>query len=332
MALPPRALFAFNCQLDHLRAATEEDMAAIERFSPSIHSQMEECFAYGAQKEITIDTRACEFFLQQMKFDRTLIGGQAGNAAEQASALGVECLVHTNYANEGLATAFSHPSRIFLAGENGFAPSGSFSSHQKSAHHFVFEHKETRTRFIASYDPVPLHIEDNFMRAIDAELPSLEKAFIGGVHLLQTPGRLQKFADEISRWKKINPRLQVFCELGEFQKPEVRDSSQEILFPVCDMIGLNDTELAAYGCELDGLAAKAKSLLFHTPEHSLVLPQEKENEGALEFASKCASYLAEFGKHATGAQLENYDWGFIEEPVRTVGLGDAFSCAYFLSI
>jgi ADP-dependent phosphofructokinase/glucokinase len=332
MALPGRALFAFNCQLDHLRQATDADLGKIEGFSPPLRSQMDECFSWGVQKEITIDTRACEFFLSSLKFDRTLIGGQAGNAAEQASSLGVECLVHSNFANESLATYFSHPLNVLLAGESGFVIASDFSARCASAHHFVFEHPETRTRFIASHDPVPLHPEDNFIRNIGVQLPSIGKAFISGMHLVPSVQRLQKFADEISRWKEINPKLQTFLELGQFQKPEVRDACRKIIFPLVDMVGLNEYELAAFGCELDELAQDANSLLFHTPEHSLVLPREKENESALAFAEKCASFLARNGRHATGQEIAGYEGGFIDSPARTVGLGDTFSCAYFMQL
>jgi ADP-dependent phosphofructokinase/glucokinase len=332
MPLPDRALFAFNCQLDHLRQASDSDLKKIEGFSPMLHSQIDECFSWGVQKEVAIDTKVCEFLLSNIKFDRTLIGGQAGNAPEQASALGVKCLVHSNFASESLVKSFSHPGNILLAGDNGFVPASGFSKRNAPAHHFVFEHPETRTRFIASHDPVPPHPEDNFIQNIGAQLPTIGKAFISGMHLVPSVHRLQKFADEISRWKEINPRLQTFFELGEFQKPEVREAARKLIFPLVDTIGLNDTELAAFGCELDELASEANSILFHTPEHSIVLPKEKENGAAISFAEKCASFLAAKGRHATEQEIGEYPGGFVDSPVRTVGLGDSFSCAYFLNL
>ena len=135
MQCPKKAFFAFNANLDHLRKVDDADLAKIEAFSPQLASQMSECFAYGVQKETQIDAHACEFFLSKMKFDKKLVGGQAGNAAAQASALGVECFLHTNFANEELLRLFPHPQRIFVAGEGGFVPAPSFSSEGKSAHH-----------------------------------------------------------------------------------------------------------------------------------------------------------------------------------------------------
>ena len=332
MPAPVRMISAFNCQLDHLLRATESDLGKIEEFSPALHSQIDECFSWGVQREVAIDTKACEFFLTGLRFDRTLIGGQAGNAAEQASALGAECLVHSNFANESLVKSFSHPARILLPDEGGFVCASGFSKRTASAHHFVFEHPETRTRFIASHDPVPPHPEDDFTKNIGKELPTVGKAFIGGMHLVPSVHRLQKFADEILRWKEINPSLQTFCELGEFQKPEVRDATRKLIFPLVDTVGLNDTELASFGCELDELSADANSILFHTPAHSVVLPKGKGGESALAFAGKCASFLAASGRHVTAQDIAGYAGGFIDSPVRTVGLGDSFSCAYFLGL
>jgi ADP-dependent phosphofructokinase/glucokinase len=329
LILPSSALFAFNSNIDHLRAATDEDIAKIERFSPALSSQIEECFAYGVQKEITIDIKACDFLLSSLKFDQKMVGGQAGNAALQASALGVSCFLHSNFANEELLNLFPNKESIMVAGENGFVPAGNYKSNAKSAHHFVFEHPETRTRFIASYDPVPLHLDDNFARAIDSALPQIQKALVSGFHLVKTVPRLHKLLDEVCRWKALNPALKTFLELGEFQSAEVRDALRSEL-KLFDMVGLNDTELSSFGCELDELALDANSLLFHTPEHSLILPREKENSVALSFAEKCASFLAKNARHAALSELEAHETEFVENPARTVGLGDTLSCAYFM--
>jgi len=330
MGLPKKAIFAFNANLDHLRSATESDLEKIERHSPKLHSQMTECFSWGVQKEVAIDINDCNFFLKEMEFDKKMVGGQAGNAAEQASALGVSCYLHSNYANEELLSLFAHPENIMVAGEEGFVSADKFSSRAKSAHHFVFENPENRTRFIASYDPFPLHPEDNFCRHIEKELPSIDKAFIGGLHLMQTTSRLNKFLEEMKKWKEINPRLQIFCELGEFQKEEVRDAVRRDFFPFFDMVGMNDTELSSFGAELDELAGETKAILFHSAEQQLVLPEEKMNGASMEFAKRCASFLAKNGRKATQQELVGITPEFIEAPVQTVGLGDTLSCAYFM--
>ena len=332
MNFPPSALFAFNANLDHVKYATEEDIARIEEFSPQLGSQISESFAYGMQKETAIDIRACEFFLSKMKFERTIVGGQAGNAAQQASSLGVKCFLHTNFANEELCKKFAHPERIMVASELGFVPASSFSSNTKSAHHFVLENTESRTRFIASYEPFPMHPEDNFCFNIGKELPAITKAFLGGFHLIKTPNRVSKFAEIVRGWKEKNPSLQAFVELGEFQSPEVMDAVRKELMPLSDIIGLNDLELAQLGAEPEELAGETgAAVLLHTPEKQSVYPESRLNAAALESAKRCAAYKARTGKFATEQDIAGESGEFVESPVETVGLGDTFSCAYFMS-
>lgn len=333
MNFPSSAIFAFNANLDHLKYVSEADVAAIEEFSPVLGQQMSESFAYGMQKEVAIDVRALDFFLTKMKFDKTIVGGQAGNAAQQASALGVKCFLHSNFANEELCGKFNFPGRVLLASEKGFVPASSFSSHIKSAHHFVFENRESRVRFIASYDPFPMHPEDNFMHNIPAEVPGIKKAFVGGFHLLKTPDRVRKFLSEMKKWKEINPALEFFCELGEFQSPDVMDAVRGEVLPLAGTIGLNDSELAQMGAEPDELAGETgAAILLHTPEKQSVFPEGRLNGAAMEFAKRCASFKARAGKFATEADLAGAPSDFVESPVETVGLGDTFSCAYFLAL
>ena len=331
MHLPEKAIFAFNANLDHLRHATDSDVEAIERRYPPLASQMSECFAYGVQKEIGIDAQQCGFFLSQFKFDRALVGGQAGNAAQQASALGVQCYLHSNFANELLLSLFSHREMILVANEGGFVPAPSFSSEVASAHHFVFEHAENRTRFIASYDPFPLHPDGSFCSAIGKELPGVKKAFVSGLHLVKTPERARKFIAEMRRWKETNPSLRIFFEMAEFQNLAVLESVRAELFSVADMVGLNEVELGQLGCGLEELATEAKAVLFHSPERQEVLPGGKLDASALKFAEKCASFLAKNGRHGSLEEIAAFEGGFVESPARTVGLGDAFSCAYFMA-
>ena len=143
-------------------------------------------------------------------------------------------------------------------------------------------------------------------------------------------GRLGKFLDELRAWKEINPSLRLFCELGEFQKPEVKDAMLEEL-RIFDMVGLNDTELSSFGISLEEFSQKANAVLFHSQGTQEVLPEEKLDEEALSFARKCAAFRAERGKCATLSELEGYEAKFVEKPVETVGLGDTLSCAYFLA-
>jgi len=330
MQLPPRAIFAFNANIDHHCFPTEGELKRIGDAAPALAAQVDECFAYGVQREVQIDIKLCNFLLSEFRGARRMAGGQAGNAAQAASALGVECLLHSNYASEGMLRLFAHPKKVLAATEKGFAPADTIQGEKAEAHHFVLEHAETRTRFIASYDPQPLHPDSLFCEKIRAELPSVGMAFVGGFHLLPTVGRLGKFLGELRAWKEINPSLRLFCELGEFQKPEVRDAflGEMRLF---EMVGLNETELSSFGLDLDEFSQKADSVLFHSQGAQEVMPAGKRDGAALAFARKCASFLAMHGRHGTLAEVEAHGGGFAGQPAQTVGLGDAFSCAYFLA-
>jgi len=330
MQLPPRAIFAFNANIDHHCFPNEDELKRLGDFAPTLASQIDECFAYGVQREVSVDTKVCNFLLSEFHGAKKIVGGQAGNAAQMASALGVECLLHSNYASEGLLKLFAHPKKVMIATEAGFAPADSVQNEKSEAHHFVFESAEARTRFIASYDPQPLHPDSLFCEKIRDGLPSISHAFVSGFHLLPTVGRLGKFLQELRAWKEINPSLRLFCELGEFQKPEVRDAMQEELH-LLDMVGLNDTELSSFGMGVEEFSQKANAVLFHSQNAQEVLPEEKLDGEALSFARKCAAFRAEFGRCATLPELEGYEAKFVENPAGTVGLGDTFSCAYFLA-
>jgi ADP-dependent phosphofructokinase/glucokinase len=330
MQLPSRAIFAFNANIDHHCFPTEDGLKRVGDFAPALASQIDECFAYGVQKEVSIDAKACNFLLSEFKGAQRIMGGQAGNAAQMASALGVECLLHTNYGSEGMLGLFSHPKKVMVATEAGFAPADAVQNEKSEAHHFVFESRETRTRFIASYDPQPLHPDSLFCEKIKAELPAVSHAFVSGFHLLPTVGRLGKFIGEMRAWKEISPSLRLFCELGEFQKAEVRDAFIDEM-RLFDMVGLNDTELSSFGVGLEEFSQKANSVLFHSQGSQEVLPAGKKDENALSFARKCAAFRAEFGRCAKMPEIGGYQEKTVENPAGTVGLGDTLSCAYFLS-
>ena len=330
MHLPPRAIFAFNANIDHHCFPDEAELKRLGDFAPSLASQIDECFAYGVQREVSIDSKTSNFLLSEFRGAKRIVGGQAGNAAQMASALGVECYLHTNYGSEGLLGLFSHPEKVMVATESGFARADTVQNEKSEAHHFVFENAETRTRFIASYDPQPLHPDSLFCEKIRAELPNASHAFVSGFHLLPTVGRLGKFIEELRAWKGINPSLRLFCEMGEFQKPEVRDAMLEELH-LFGMVGINDTELSSFGVGLEEFSQKADAVLFHSQGAQEVLPEGMLDADALAFARKCAAFRAEFGRCASLPEIEQYGARFVDKPVETVGLGDTLSCAYFLA-
>ena len=61
-----------------------------------------------------------------------------------------------------------------------------------------------------------------------------------------------------------------------------------------------------------------------------MLPNAKLDAAALEFARRCASFKAKNGRFASESDLTGFTPEFLESPSETIGLGDAFSCAYFM--
>lgn len=333
MQFPKKAIFAFNANIDHLVFATDADAEAIDRSFPEIAGAMSESFGTGVQKEIQIDAKAGGFLLSAFKSKaKKIVGGQAGNAAEQASALGVGCYLHTNFANEELFRLFAHPKRILAATDRGFVPADECVSQSPSAHHFVFENAEAGTRFICSFDPFPLHPDSFYCEKIGAELAGIQKAFIGGMHLVKSPDRAAKFAREIERWREISPNLQVFVEMGDSQNSGVLDAVRKEIFPIADMVGLNEVEIAQLGCTPEELAGEAGGILLHTAKTSEIYPEGKGNAGALEFARKAAAFKAKSGRCGTEAEILQCGAAPVENPAWRVGLGDALSCAYFMAL
>lgn len=332
MDIPKRAIFAFNANIDHLCFLGMRRLEKIKDFSPKLYDAIEGCFSIGMQREIKISRKECEFLLSEFGDAAKTVGGQAGNAAQQASLLGVECLLHSNYATKNLIGLFRKSQKIMLASKGGFVPAKEAELKEKDAHHFVFENRRKRTRFIASYDPAPLYLDRLFCRLIMEEACSVSHAFVGGFHLLESKAEVARFAREVERWKEQNPKMKVFCELGEFQSESARLAFSSVM-GIFDMIGLNENELCLLAGEgaLGELALSAKSALYHTSSKQIVIPKGAEDREALLFARRCASFLARHGRHASLKEALQSPYSKVRFPARTVGLGDTLSCAYFLS-
>lgn len=326
MKLPKSAIFAFNANPDYVRLLESKDLDKIKRFSKPLFLKMHHCFKSTIQREVIINEKTARFLASSFAFKKT-IGGQAGNAAQQAAYLCVDCFLHTNNLDKDFLHLFRHPNKILVASKEGFLPCNRFQKTLRHSLHFVFVHK--RTRFIASFDPRPLAPEPNFCKNINAFLPSIQKAFIGGIHLVKSKSVLFKFASCLRKWKKLNPNLQIFLEMGEFSDIKMLHLAEKEILPLADIIGLNEVEASQLSLSLKQLSSQS-TVLFHSPKKQFVLPSADKD--ALLFARKCASFKAQTGKFATLQDLQKFSPTFVRQPRTVVGLGDIFSCAYFLSI
>lgn len=331
MELPASAIFAFNTNIDHIAFAGKREVEKIGKKFPEMASAMAECFSSGVQREIQVGKKECSFLLDAFEY-QDVVGGQAGNAALQASMLGVECYLHSNFWGRELLSLFPRKEKILVFEGGRFVNAAKAKASKACAHHFVFENKESRTRIIFSYDPIALHPESGFCSAVEEGLVEAKKAFVGGLHLAKTKESAKRLIEAIKRWKKANLSLQVFLELGEFQNRQVMEMVEKCLFAHVDFVGMNEHELAAFGCPASKLAEKTGALLLHSPERQEVYPKEKEDRQALLFAAKAASFKAKYGKCASKRQLATFQPRHVRFPARTVGLGDTFSAAYFMAL
>lgn len=328
MKFPKFAIFAFNANPDYIRPYESADLNKIKSFSKSLFLKMYHCFRSGIQKEIVIDEKTAKFLASSFVFKKA-IGGQAGNAAQQAAYFGVNCFLHTNNLDRNFLHLFRRSSKIFVASKGSFLPSHLFQQIACHSMHFVFENLQKRTRFIASFDPQPLSPEPYFCSHIESVLPFIPKAFIGGIHLVRSKSSLLEFASCLRRWKKINPDLKIFLEMGEFSNLKMLQIAEKEILPLADIIGLNEVEASQLSLTLNELSSQT-TVLFHSQKKQFVLPSP--NKKALLFAKKCASFKAQTGRFPTLQQLQNFRPRFVDKPRALVGLGDVFSCAYFLSI
>ncbi|MCX8197936.1 MAG: ADP-dependent glucokinase/phosphofructokinase [Candidatus Micrarchaeota archaeon] len=331
MGLPSCALFAFNANIDYIVDADRADLGAAKKALPELFFQIESCLESQSQRETKIGRQECLALLSMLKPGKAIVGGQAGNGAQQASALGIRCFLHSNFASTGLLGLFSFPSRVFVATKKGFERADRASASLPSSHHFIFQSKNSNSRFIASYDPLPLHVEEEFAAKITPLLPSIPKAFVGGFHLLFGRKPVLAFAKELQRWKEENPSMRIFCELGDFQSEAAMQETLKSIFPLADMVGMSDSELALFGCSIEELSREGNAILLHSPAKQEVFPPPKLNPAALDFARRCASFKARHAKFATLRQALASKPSFVARPKQAVGLGDSFSCAYFMA-
>ncbi len=309
-SIPKSALFAFNTCIDAVVKTTPQMLLCLPLIQKDRH--VREAVLSSLQREITIDKEELSFLRKTFPRPQYRIGGQAGQAAEVARALGVLPIIFPERKKKELPI------------------------------HYVFEYCNSLgmcNRIIASYEPQPmipqagLHLPKRLLR-------SLSHAFLGGFHLMKSKEEIMQSAKIIHAWKKQNPHLRIFVELGDFQKKEVLAAAKKYVLPPADCEGMNEEELflltGRHGIDaIKKLPKGTGKILFHSPNFSFTLPKDEGDEQALLFARLVCSYRAKYGKNPSFSSLAKYAKTspslHIENPKFTVGLGDAFSCAYFLA-
>lgn len=306
--IPKKALFAFNFCADALVRAELEDVLALSFVKRD--AKLKKDVRAGVQREVFIGKKDYLMLKRLFPHAKMRVGGQAGFGALTAEALGVKASV--------LNAHKTH-----------------FPSLKNIPVHFVFEHKThfgKASRLIAAYQRGSI-----VPKKVPAKMCGFSHIFIGGFHLLKSSGEVQRAAKFVSEMKRNNPHAKIFVEAGEFQGKLCIPAFKKSMLPLVDFLGVNEVELRQLAGG-EGISAARKldveKIIFHSPRGSFAYPAGKSDAIALLFAKLVASYAAKHGKRPSMQELEKYAVEarslHVKKPKYTVGLGDTFSCAYFL--
>lgn len=328
-----KALFAFNTNVD---AVKKIDSQGIDfRGLPGELSCLEECMVKGVEREVAVSESSLDFLRSRIGYDFLQVGGQAGISASAACGLGVESFLHV--ADKGKTQLSVLNEKLLLAGENGFVNARKITSSGESATHFILEYSKgalvrgktvpASNRFIASFDvgAFEFRVDDAFLKHASARIGEIDKAIIGGFHLLSPKfsKRIDDVAGIVSVWKEKNPKLRVHLELGDFQDLGVLKRVLEVFAPLCDCLGLNELELKQCLKALDGmprnefsdarlLLERAKTVVVHSSDYSFALSKDKREfdlKNALFFASLLACFKAANARFASFSDLRSFSPG-----------------------
>ena len=357
------AIFAFNSNVDLVKRTDAKGALEIARRAGL--PKLADCVRRGVGGEEIVDKYALQKLMTQ-GYDEQRIGGQAGNMANAAAAMGVRAYMHTGVVSREI-TRHLRPG-IMVPTPFCFQKAEEIMSDGEAPVHFVVDFGVDR--YIASYDIHNTHmlINRNFKRCAEREIRLVERAVIGGFHLLNIPeprGRVEEVRVMVKRWKTSNRRLKVHLELGDCQKPRVIPSLFETLVPNCDSIGMNEAEtrqvVEARGRKwkdvesaMDDMLEVCRSVVVHTSDYAVVAGEDADGaEERLALGHLMASFMASNGRPPEAGELE----GMQAEPVQVkpevrkkfrrgmafvpalrtksektkLGLGDAFSVGYFCS-
>ncbi|MFA6036053.1 MAG: ADP-dependent glucokinase/phosphofructokinase [Candidatus Micrarchaeia archaeon] len=357
------AIFAFNANVDLIKHTDAK--GALEIAKKAGIPKLADCVKNGQGAEEIVDRYALQK-LMAFGYDEQRAGGQAGNMANAAASMGMRAYMHTSVVSRDIAKHLC--AGVMVPSPFCFQKAEEIMSDGEVPIHFVVDFGTDR--YIASYDMHNTHmlINRNFKRCAEHEIRVVDRAVIGGFHLLDIPeprGRVEEVKVMVKRWKASNRRLKVHLELGDFQKPRVLPSVFETLAPHCDSVGMNELEARqavevlgkkwkGEAAAMDLLLGVCKSVVLHTARYAAVAGEDADGaEKRLALGHLMASFAAGNGRAPTGGELakmkaapvqvkpeerKKFGKGIAFVPaLRTgeertkLGLGDSFSVGYFCS-
>ncbi|MEW6070240.1 MAG: ADP-dependent glucokinase/phosphofructokinase [Candidatus Thermoplasmatota archaeon] len=375
-------ILGFNTNIDIIKKVRGYELEKISSY-PELQS-LRECVRKGRQKEIFVSKSTIDFLTKKLGYDLIRIGGQAGNMANDAVKLGIDVYLHL--ANKCIDIIKLLDQNIFVATKNKFVQAREFKGSKATPNvHYILEFEkgdifENRkipysNRFIATYDyeNSKMLLDRNFITNVPKVVKSVDKAIIAGFHLLNESyvSKILKIKDLFLKWKRLNRKLFIHLEMGEFQSALVLQYVMKYILPVVDSVGFNEIEFEQmrYSNEtLIDFCAKllriTHQLIYHTREFSICAGKGDERQmlNSLLFASLATCYKAKHGYMPSFDELSKFvpnkpnkkgvklqkniaDWKkslsanvvavpsfTVEKPKYVVGLGDCFTIASMVTL
>lgn len=220
------------------------------------------CFTKGIAEEwLTEDKIVYDWMVQHLGYDRLQMGGQGGIVANVLAVAGVQKVyAHANSLPKLQADQFLKQDNLLSFDEKGEEKPAYLIDRQLDIPliHWIIEFDKgdkieiegetfvcpKSNRFIATYDPLNLHLvmDDNFVKA--AEKQKMDYVILSGFHALTEHNdgvRLQEGAVPlILSWKDKGDI--VHLEIASTQDIAVRKSIIQSIAPQVDSIGINERE------------------------------------------------------------------------------------------
>lgn len=231
------------------------------------------CFTRGIAEEwLTEDKIVYDWMVQHLGYDRLQMGGQGGIVANVLAVAGVQKVyAHANSLPKLQADQFLKQDNLLSFDENGTEKPAYLIDRKLDIPliHWIIEFDKgdkieidgetfvcpKSNRFIATYDPLNLHLvmDDSFVQAAGRQ--KMDYVILSGFHALTEHNdgvRLQEGAVPIIlSWKEKGDI--VHLEIASTQDIAVRKSIIQSIAPKVDSIGINEREaidiLEVSGCE-----------------------------------------------------------------------------------
>jgi len=333
MRIAKSCVFAFNSNID---LVARPGLAEAESF-------FRKKIVSGG--EIEVDAETAERLAAAFEWKEMRMGGQAGNMANAAAALGVKCLAHAYNLSPRQKGLFAKGVRV-VGDRTG-----------EESCHYILElvlRNGLRDRLIASHDPAhyDLKIAREFApRSAEFISEGCDRAIVSGFHILRAKNAKERLLDAahlMRRWRKANPKLRIHFEAGDFARKEVIADVAKIILPLVDSVGVNEKELREFASHLED--SEVGEVVIHTAGYASAISRIRSRESlanALRFGHALAAFKAQTGRYAgmreamgmlreRGAGTLPSKFGvtvpaFRITPKITVGLGDSFAAGCFLA-